>query len=201
MARDLWTISLFGLVRLNIFQTVGFVKLTGLKFDKKIVSSNRFPSGAWQITHCIENDQIVSIDLGWQEEDTGIEYRHIGIFNEENDADFVIQKLESIAAVKDIKTILSDNGFSKYNPTGFSNGQSTYAVEIDEGLSNAFIEFDPHGNGTRLRYVIAGKTYHVTDIATIQLDTRDTKLATLGKPEEIAVTLLCELVKSIIASG
>ena len=125
--------------------------MADLKFDKKTVSSNRFPSGAWLMTHCIENDQIVDIDLGWQEADTGIEYRHIGVFNDENDAVFVIQALETIVAVKDIKTTLSDNGFSKYSATGFSNGQSTYTLEIDEGLSNAFIEFDPHGNGTRLR--------------------------------------------------
>ena len=164
------------------------------------MSSNRFPLGAWLLTHCIENDQIVSIDLGWQEEDTGIEYRHIWIFNDENDAVFVIQALETIAAVNDIKTTLIDNGFSKYNATGFSNGRSTYALEIDEGLLNAIIEFDPHGNGTRLRHIIVGDAYRATDIATIQLDTRGTKLATLGKPEEIAVTILCELVKFIISS-
>lgn len=175
--------------------------MTDLKFEKKLVPSQRFESGTWLITRCMENNQVSDIDLGWTEADVGIEYRHIGIFKHEEDALFVIQALETLANVHDVKTTLLDTGFTKYKVTGFSHGQSTYILQINEGSLSAFLEFDPHGNGTRLRLVLPDNVYRAIEIGTLQLDTSETRLSTLGRSSEVVTTILCTLLKARIASG
>lgn len=170
-----------------------------LKFEKEAVSSDRFRPGVWLVTRCIENDRVVSVDLGWKDAGADGNYRQIGDFKHESEALFSIRALEALSAVPDIKTTMSEAGFVKRRATGLSYGQEPYVHEIQEGRLSALLDFDI--NGTRLYLVRSGGAYATVEIATLHLRTGGTSLSALGRPEAIAATVLCALLKARIEAG
>ena len=169
-----------------------------LKFEKTEIPSERFKPGRWLVTRCLEDGQLVSVDLGWSVSGEAGDYRQIGDFKHQSEVLFVIRMLEEMPPASDVSAALSEAGLIKYQPRGLWHGGTTYFCQIREELS-ALLDFDV--NGIRLHLGLSSGVYQSIEIGTLQLSIRRTSLSVLGRPEAIAAIVFGALLKARIATG
>lgn len=172
--------------------------MSDLKFENFTIPSERFAPGLWRVTRCFEAGEIVSIDLGWLDEGAGGKYRAVGDFTHESEAIHVIGLLESLSAPGDIGATLTEAGFAEYQASGFSYGEDRHVRPIREFV-DALIEFDM--DDTRLWLGLSDGVFRREDIGGLRFRTKGTRLEALGRPENVATTVLCSLLKARIDAG
>lgn len=170
------------------------------RYEERLIPSRRFQPGVWLVTRCIENGKTTEVDLGWKDSGQEGSYCHIGTFAHESEAHIALDVIETMPPVNDSITSITNAGFVRLQAAGLSHGQDVYIRKSSGNRPSVLLDLDGM-NGSRLYLSVFGDTHRIIEIATLPLYVTGTKLAELGRPLAVAVTVLCALLESRAKAG